>query len=127
MEDYFHNSLALINSDVRHDIFNSSHPIFTKVRDRVPTYYGENSNIENCIVADGCMLEGHAKNSVIFRQVTISEGAEVEDCVIMNDSVVGEGSKLKCVILDKDVTVKPGTVIMGTPNTPVIIKRGDTV
>ncbi|HIT33584.1 MAG TPA: glucose-1-phosphate adenylyltransferase subunit GlgD [Candidatus Faecousia intestinigallinarum] len=127
VEDYFHNSLALINSDVRHDIFNSSHPIFTKVRDRVPTYYGENSNIENCIVADGCMLEGHAKNSVIFRQVTISEGAEVEDCVIMNDSVVGEGSKLKCVILDKDVTVKPGTVIMGTPNTPVIIKRGDTV
>ena len=46
--------MALIKKDVRADIFGGAHPIYTKVRDGVPTYYGEGSEIENCLVADGC-------------------------------------------------------------------------
>ena len=127
VEEYFRNSLALIDKNVRHDLFGANHPVFTKVRDRVPTYYGEGCEVENCLIADGCMLEGEAEDSVLFRNVTICEGAEVEDCVIMNDTVVGEGSELKYVILDKDVTVRPGSKLIGTPKNPIIIKRGDIV
>ena len=127
VEEYFRNSLALIDKNVRHDLFGANHPVFTKVRDRVPTYYGEGCEVENCLIADGCMLEGEAEDSVLFRNVTICEGAEVEDCVIMNDTVVGEGSELKYVILDKDVTVRPGSKLIGTKKNPIIIKRGETV
>ena len=127
VEEYFRHSLALIDKDVRHDLFGANHPVFTKVRDRVPSYYGEGCEIENCIVADGCILEGEAEDSVLFRNVTICKDAEVENCVIMNDTVVGEGSELKYVILDKDVTVRPGSKLIGTPKNPIIIKRGDVV
>ncbi len=127
VEEYFRNSLALIEQETRHHMFGGSHLVFTKVRDRVPTYYGENCHIKNCIAADGCMLEGDAQNSVLFRQVTLSEGANVDSCVIMNDTVVGENCELKYVILDKDVTVRPGTKLIGTPSAPIIIKRGETV
>ena len=127
VEEYFRHSLALIDKEVRHDLFGANHPVFTKVRDRVPSYYGEGCEIENCIVADGCILEGEAEDSVLFRNVTICKDAEVENCVIMNDTVVGEGSELKYVILDKDVTVRPGSKLIGTPKNPIIIKRGDVV
>ena len=127
VEEYFHNSLALLKKEVRHDMFGRNHPVFTKGRDRVPTYYGENCKIEDCLVADGCILEGEAEDSVLFRQVTICAGAQVEDCVIMNDTVVGEGAKLKYVILDKNVTVRPGAKLIGTKKNPIIIKRGETV
>ena len=127
VEEYFANSLALIDKDVRHDIFGGNHPIYTKVRDRVPTYYGEDCEIEDCLVADGCILEGEAEESVLFRQVTICEGAEVENCVIMNDTVVGKGAELKYVILDKNVTVTPGAKLIGTKRNPIIVKRGETV
>ena len=127
VEEYFHNSLALIDKDLRHDIFGFNHPVYTKVRDRVPCYYGENCAIENCIVADGCMLEGNAKNSVLFRQVTVGEGAQVENCLIMNDAVIGEGAHLKNVILDKDVVVRPGATLIGTESSPIIVKRGEIV
>ena len=73
------------------------------------------------------MLDGEAENSVLFRQVSICEGAEVEDCIIMNDSVVGAGAKLKYVILDKNVTVTPGAKLIGTKKNPIIVKRGETV
>ena len=127
VEEYFRNSLALIQKDLRHDIFGFNHPVYTKVRDRVPTYYGENCQLDSCLVADGCMLEGHVKNSVLFRQVTISEGAKVENCLIMNDTVIGENATLKNVILDKDVVVRPGATLVGTMSNPIIVKKGEIV
>ena len=126
-EEYFANSMALLDKDVRAGIFGAHHPIFTKVRDRVPTYYGEECKVENCLVADGCILDGEVEDSVLFRNVTIEKGAEVENCVIMNDTVVGEGAELKYAILDKNVTVRPGAKLVGTASSPVIIKRGETV
>ena len=55
VEEYFYNSLSLINKDIRHDMFGACHPIYTKVRDRVPTYYGEGCEVEDCIVAAACI------------------------------------------------------------------------
>ena len=127
VEEYFATSMALIDSEIRHDLFGFNHPVYTKVRDRVPTYYGEDCEVEDCLIADGCIIEGEAEESVLFRQVTICEGAEVENCVIMNDTVVGEGAKLEYVILDKNVTVRPGARLIGTEKNPIIIKRGETV
>ena len=127
VEEYFKNSMSLIKKNVRDDLFNRHHPIYTKVRFRVPSYYGENCEIESSLIADGCMIDGEVENSVLFRQVTVAKDAEVEDCILMNDCVVGEGAELKYCILDKNVTVSPGTKLIGTKKNPVIIKRGETV
>ena len=127
VEEYYANTMSLISKEVRQDIFNGAHPIYTKVRDRVPTYYGEDCEVENCIVADGCILEGEAENCVLFREVTIGKDAEVEDCILFNNAIIGEGAELKYVILDKDVTVTPGAKIIGTKNSPIVVKRGETV
>ena len=127
VEEYFANSLRLIEKEVRQELFGGCHPIYTKVRDRVPSYYGEDCHIENCSVADGCMLGGTVRNSVLFRQVTVYPTALVENCVVMNDTVVGEGCELRNVILDKDVYVRPGAKLIGTVSNPIIVKRGEVV
>ena len=127
VEEYYQNSMALIKKDVRADLFNGNHPVYTKVRDRVPTYYGEECEIENSLIADGCVLEGEVEDSILFREVTIAKDAEVENCILFNDAVVGEGAELKYVILDKNVTVTPGAKLIGTKKSPIIVKRGETV
>ena len=126
-EEYYQNTMALLKKDVRADIFGGAHPVWTKVRDRVPCYYGENVKMENVLVADGCMLEGEVEDSVLFRQVTIEEGAEVENCIIMNDCVIGKGAEVKYAILDKEVTVTPGAKLCGTKEHIIIVKKGETV
>ena len=127
MDEYYHNTLSLLDKDIRHDLFGANHPVFTKVRDRVPCYYGEEAELDDCQIADGCMLEGKVENSVLFRQVTIGEGSEVENCIIMNDCVIGKDAKLKYVVLDKEVTVTPGAKLYGTKEHPIVIKKGETV
>ena len=127
LSEYYKNTLSLLDKDVRSDLFGGAHPVYTKVRDRVPCYYGEECQMENCLVADGCMLEGEVEDSVLFRQVTVAPGAQVESCIVFNDCVIGEGSELKYVILDKEVTVTPGAKVCGTKEHPIVIKKGETV
>ena len=93
----------------------------------MPSYYGECSSIGNCIVADGCILEGNVNTSILFRQVTAKAGSNIDSCVIMNDTIVEENCQLKYVILDKDVTVRPGTKLIGAPANPIIVKRGEMI
>lgn len=125
--EFYHNNLALIDPEVRHGLFGTGHTIYTRVRDEVPSYYGEQSDIRDCIVADGCMIDGCVEHSVLFRGVQIHEGAKVKNSVIMQGTRVGKDAELECVILDKDVIVRPGARLCGTADHPLILKRGETV
>ncbi len=124
---YFANNMALFDKKTRDGLFLSDSPIYTKVRDEAPSYYGEGSKIMNCIVADGCVMRGTAQDSVIFREVTIEKDAYVKSSIIMQGAKIGSGAKLEYVILDKNVTVSKGATLKGTPRNPVIIKKGETV
>lgn len=124
---FYKNNLALLDEKVRNDIFKKDAPVYTKVRDEIPTFYGENSDVNECIIADGCKIEGSVENSVLFRDVKISCGATIKNSIIMQGAKIGEGAYLENVILDKDVTVTDGAKLIGAVEHPVIIKKGETI
>lgn len=127
IRSYFANNMALLQENVRKGLFNNEYPIYTKVRDEIPTYYGEGSLVSDCLIADGCAMYGTAKDSIIFRDVTIAKGAEVRASIVMQGARIGKNAKLECVILDKNVTVTDGATLIGTPEHPVIVKKGEVV
>ena len=123
VNSYFEANMALLNKDIRKDLFNKDRPIYTKVRNDMPVRYGVNSKVENSLIADGCIIEGTVKNCVIFRGVNIARGAVVENSIIMQDSVISENVKLNCVIMDKDSVVKPNKNLSGDKSYPFIIGK----
>ena len=124
-QEFFENSMALLKTEVRRGLFgNPDLTIYTKVRDEVPSYYGEDAEINDCIVADGCKLEGEADRCIFFRGVQLGKDAEVKDSIIMQDTVIGEGAKLEYCILDKNVVVPAGKKFVGTKDMPFVVKRG---
>ena len=127
VEAYYKNNMALLDAEVRKSLFHGEVPIYTKVRDEVPTRYGKKCEVANCMVADGCRLDGNAENSIIFREVKIEEGAEVKDSVVMQGTVIEKGASVQYTILDKDVTVTAGTKLLGSPEHPLMIRKGVTV
>ena len=127
LQEFYENNLKLLDQDVRHSLFRTNLPIYTKVRDSVPTLFGEHGQASDCLVADGCHIFGNANHSVIFREVDLDEDTQVESSVLMQGSKVGARSQLRYVILDKNVTVKPDTRLQGTPEHPLYISKGVTV
>ena len=97
------------------------------MRDEIPAYYGESSVVNECIVADGCIIKGELEHAVLFRDVKIEEDAKVIDSVIMQGSKICKGAYVENAIIDKNVTVTEGTHLIGAKNSPVIIKKGETI
>jgi glucose-1-phosphate adenylyltransferase len=64
------------------------------------------------VVSGGCILSGGVvRNSVLFRGVKVHAGATVEDSIILDNCDIGRRSKLKRVILDKNVRIPEETEI----------------
>lgn len=126
-EEYYKSNLALLDPAVRHSLFRSGNTIYTRVRNEVPAYVGDEAQVDNCIVGDGCVINGKAEHSVLFRGVDLHKNASVKNCVIMQDAVIEEGAELENCVLDKMVHVTKGARLIGTANHPVIVERGGTV
>jgi glucose-1-phosphate adenylyltransferase len=124
---YFEANMALMDPEVRSQLFDPSRPIYTKVRDDMPARYGLGANVSNSLVADGCVIEGEVRNSVLFRGVHVGKNTVIENCVILQDSVIQENSHLNYVIADKNVRIKEGRSLLGFKSYPVYIAKGSVV
>jgi len=126
--DYMKSSLALLDHDIMDELFEQDgRPIETRARDSAPTRYGENAVVENCLIADGVRIEGTVRNSIIFRDVRIKKGSVVENCVIMQDAVVGENVNLSYAILDNNVIINDGRMLGGYITHPFYLDEGTVI
>ena len=125
--DYYKHNMALLDKAVSKDLFNSAHPIYTKIKDEFPASYVGKGSAVNSVIADGCVIEGHVENSILFRGVRVAPGAVVKNSIIMQASNIGEGASLNCVILDKSVTVRPNVTLSGHGTYPIILRKGTVV
>lgn len=124
---YYQASMALLNRDVRKQLFNPERPIFTKVRDSMPTRYGTKANVTDSIIGDDCVIDGTVKNSIIFRGVVIEKGAVVENCILMQETKVGENAELNNVIADKNTVIGAKMVLKGTEQRHCFVEKNQVL
>ena len=127
MKSYFDENMRLLQPGNVDKLFDSANPIYTKIRDDNPTRYLEGSKVKNCLVADGCVIEGTVENSVLFRGCTIKKGAVVKNSVLMQDTIVEENCSVDYVVTDKNVHITTGKQLCGTDSFPVFVAKNHTV
>ncbi|MGN0791702.1 MAG: glucose-1-phosphate adenylyltransferase [Christensenellales bacterium] len=79
--------------------------IYSKSPCMPPHCVGINASIERSSVAEGCDVAGVVKHSVLFAGVTVEEGAEVVDSVVMPGAVIRSGAKVQRAILGENSIV----------------------
>src|SRR5690606_38702020 len=55
---YYRNSMNLLEPAVRQSLFYDPGLIFTKIKDEPPARYAAGSNVNNALIANGCVVEG---------------------------------------------------------------------
>ncbi len=127
-QHYFKSCMDLLDDKIRAELFlDEQAPIYTKVRDEVPTRYVAEGSATNSSLADGCVIAGSVENSVLFRGVKIGRGAVIRNSIIFQDCEVQDGCVLENVILDKDVIVRSGRTLIGQDTYPVVIAKGAVI
>ncbi|MEA5050538.1 MAG: glucose-1-phosphate adenylyltransferase subunit GlgD [Oscillospiraceae bacterium] len=127
LRSYREANMALLDRNNLQELFDPRHPVYTKVRDEAPVRYGLNASVRNCLVADGCVIEGTVENCVLFRGARIAAGAHVENSILMQGTEIGDGASLDCVITDKTVRVSPGRTLCGHSTYPLYIAKASVV
>ena len=127
VKGYFSASMDMLDKDIRDQVFLKNRPILTKIYDEAPTYYGEDAEVSDSLIADGSRIEGTVENSIIFRRCTIAKDAIVKDSIVLPNSSIGEGVELSYVVTDKGVTVRENRKMIGGATYPVAIAKNATV
>ena len=62
-----------------------------------------------------------------FDPEVIKKGAVLNNCIIIQGSVIEPGAQLNCVIADKNVVVEAEHTLSGYPTYPFVISKGQRV
>lgn len=70
------------------------------------------AQIDNSMISAGSLVRGASiRNSILRREVIVEKGVEIDDCIIMDHALIGRGSRLRHVIVDRYNNIAPNTSI----------------
>lgn len=118
---YMQANMNLLHKSIYDRVF--AQPVYTKVKDSVPVYYGAECSVKNSLISDGCRIEGVVENSVLSRCVKVGKGSVVRNSIVMQNTEIMQNVSLDHVILDKDVIVRENRQLAGHGTYPVVIEK----
>lgn len=113
----------LDNNDL--DLNDPTWKIYTEDAADLPQYIGPNAKISRAFITQGCVVEGEAKNSVLFTGSKIGTNARVIDSVLMPGSVVEEGAIVQRALVADGVVIGKGAKVgsADSENIELVAKR----
>ncbi len=110
-------NMDLLNPNVNLDLYDHNWRIYSRNPVMPPHYAGENSFIENSMIAEGCNIEGHVDFSILFAGVVIEEGATVRDSIIMPNTIIKKGASIEYSIIGEDCVIGENVKVGVRPET----------
>ncbi len=98
-------NLDLLNPKVPLDLSDDAWKIYSRNPGMPPQVLADTAQVQNSMITEGCNISGRVEYSVIFAGVTVEEGAEIIDSILMPGSVVRKGAKVHYAILAENVEV----------------------
>ena len=127
IKSYFDLTRDMLDPQIREDLFYAPGSVYTRIMDAPPVRFAGGCEVANSVFGNGCDVRGRVVGSVVFRGVSIAPGADLENCVVMQDSTIAADAHLRNVIIDKNVIIGEGVRIMGTPDSPAVVRKGSII
>ncbi|MCM8813253.1 MAG: glucose-1-phosphate adenylyltransferase [Candidatus Omnitrophica bacterium] len=118
---YYEASMDLLAPRPAFNLFDESWPLMTRARFLPPSRMID-SALNNCLIADGCLLRNvSAERSIIGLRSTIEDGTVIKDAVLMgndyyhgrfdkneDEPLIGQNVYIERAIVDKNVAIGDG-------------------
>ncbi|MGZ0151637.1 glucose-1-phosphate adenylyltransferase [Kribbella sp. WER1] len=117
LDSYHEAHMDLVSIQPVFNLYNNEWPIFTSHPQLPGAKFTDDATVGESIVCQGSIVSGaHVDHSVLGSNVIVSAGADLQNCVIMDNCKIGRDVVLKNVILDKNIVVPDGTEIGVDPD-----------
>ncbi|MCD7782862.1 MAG: glucose-1-phosphate adenylyltransferase [Firmicutes bacterium] len=98
-------NMDLLGEEPNFELNDKDWRIYSRNNAEPPHFVGENAEINNSLVTEGCEINGVVENSVLSNGVIVESGAYVKDSVIMSGTRIGSGSNVNYSIIDGDTVI----------------------
>jgi glucose-1-phosphate adenylyltransferase len=111
IKSYWQAHMDLLGENPKLDLQDRNWIIYSVNPNRPPQYLSEAAEVNNSMINKGTQIMGTVKNSVLFFGVKVARDAVVEDSVVLPNTRISSGAKIKNsivgrnVIIEKDVKV----------------------
>lgn len=99
IQSYWQSNMNLIERVPEFNLFDPNWKIFSPNPVYPAHFIGDSSKIEKSIIAEGCMIYGTVRRSIIFPGVVINAGTVIKDSIIMSDSLIGSNTEIYSTII----------------------------
>jgi len=111
LEAYWQANMDILGEHPIFDLRNVRWPITTDATGE-PIASLVRSHLDNAMVGQGSLVvDATIQGSVIGRNVKIGEGAHIQECVILDGTIVGPKARLRRVIADRFNIIPEGTTL----------------
>lgn len=85
--------------------------IYARNNAEPPQFITPTGKVSNCLVSEGTVIKGTAKDSIVSHSVTIGEGAYVEESIIMPGAVIEDGADVRYSIIGWNAVVGKNAMV----------------
>jgi len=124
IQAYWESNMDLIKRVPEFNLFDPAWRIYTPNPVKPAHYIGPQGSVKTSVVAEGCMIYGTVRNSVIFPGVFIEEGATVKDSIVMSGGRIGRNSRVNQCIIGEDADIGENAYIGAGEAVPNEFKPG---
>ena len=108
-------NMDLLDPNVPLDVWEKDWKIYSRTAGLPGHWISSEAKIDNAIITEGCQVEGHVVDSVLFAGVKVEKGALVQSSILMPGAKVEEGAQVFYSIIAENVVVKRGAVVGAAP------------
>ena len=98
------------------NLFDENWPIRSRTAIRPPHWVGDTAEVNHSIITEGCEVEGKVENSVLSNSCVVGEGALVSYSVLMPGAIVEPGAVVEYAIVGEDAVIKAGAHVGTQPD-----------
>jgi glucose-1-phosphate adenylyltransferase len=111
IESYWQAHMDLLGENPELDLQDRNWIIYSVNPNRPPQYLSEDAVVDNSMINKGTQIMGTVKNSVLFFGVKVARDAVIEDSIILPNTRISSGSKIKNSIVGRNVIIEKNSEI----------------
>jgi len=122
IQAYWESNMELTKRVPEFNLYDRDWKIYTPNPVKPPHYIGSTGSVKTSIIAEGCMIYGQVRDSVLFPGVIVEEGTLVENSIIMSNTHIDKDCRLDHCIVCENAYIGQNVVIGAGENIPNVHK-----
>ncbi len=111
LSSYWEANMELVDLVPEFNMYEDFWQIYTETDSMLPEYLGPDAKTEKCIIGGGSEIYGSVQHSVIGSNVTVGEGSQVVDSIVMAGAKIGKNVRMRKAIVAENVVIGDNAVL----------------